>query len=73
MLRSVTRSVFYIARKVGYRRGQGMALWNLSVVSEKLGDRSQAIAYAKDALEVYEQIEYNGAAVVREHLALWGQ
>jgi hypothetical protein len=40
-------------------------------VLDKLGDRAQAIAQAKAALKIYEQIESPYADQVRKQLAEW--
>jgi hypothetical protein len=60
-----------IKQEIGDRRGEGNALWNISLVLYKLGNRSQAIVYAENALQVYEQIEASDA-IVRIRLQLGG-
>jgi tetratricopeptide (TPR) repeat protein len=57
--------------KHGDRRGEGNALFNMSLSLDNLGDRVQAIAKAQAALEIYEQIESPYADRVREQLAEW--
>jgi len=59
------------AREIGDRRGEGHALWNMSLALEGLGERGQAIQYAEQALIIREQIEDPNAAQVRTQLATW--
>ena len=42
-----------IAREIGDRRGEGNALWNMSLVLDQLGERAQAIPHAEQALRFY--------------------
>lgn len=58
-----------IDREIGDRRGEGIALWNMSLALDELGERAQAIQYAEQALTIYEQIEDPRAANVRAYLA----
>ena len=60
-----------ISREIGDRRSEGIALWNMSLALDQLGDRAQAILDAKDALKIYEQIEHPSAGKVRNRLAEW--
>ncbi|HMD86568.1 MAG TPA: hypothetical protein VKO18_17925 [Terriglobia bacterium] len=60
-----------ITREIGDRRGEGNALWNMSLALDKLGDRAQAIAHAEAALKIYEAIEDPNSAKVRAQLAQW--
>lgn len=60
-----------ITREVGDRRGEGTAFWNMSLASERLGTRAQAISYAEAALEIFEQIEKRKAEKVRKQLEEW--
>ena len=46
-------------------------LWNMSLASDRLGDRTQAIAHAEAALKIREQIEDPKAEMVRKQLAAW--
>jgi hypothetical protein len=62
-----------IARELGDRRGEGIALWSMSLDLDQLGERGQAIQYAEQALAIYEQIEDPLAAKVRAELAAWGK
>ena len=60
-----------IAREIGDRRGEGNALWNMSLALDQLGERAQAIQHAEQALIIREQIEDPNAAKVRAKLATW--
>jgi len=60
-----------ITREIGDRRGEGNSLWNTSLALYKFGNRSQAIAYAEAALEIYEQIEDPNAALLCRALEEW--
>jgi tetratricopeptide (TPR) repeat protein len=60
-----------IDREIGDRRGEGNALWNMSLALDQLGERAQAIKHAEQALIILEQIEDPNAAKVREQLAKW--
>jgi tetratricopeptide (TPR) repeat protein len=62
-----------IARETSDRRGQGNALWNMSLALDKLGERGQAIARAKAALKIREQSEDPRAEKVRKQLKEWGK
>ena len=61
-----------IARETGDRRGEGTMLYNRAVALDKLGRRDEAIADARAALQIYEQIEDPNADQVRQALADWG-
>jgi hypothetical protein len=61
----------FIDREIGDRRGEGTALWNMSLALDELGERFQAIQHAEQALAIREQIEDPRAAKVREQLASW--
>jgi len=43
----------------------------MSLASDRLGDRTQAIAHAEAALQIYEQIEDPTVERVRNQLAEW--
>jgi len=60
-----------IAREIGDRQGEANALWNMSLTLDKLVERAQAVACARAALDIYEQIEAPYAAKVRRQLAEW--
>ena len=60
-----------IVCEMGYRRGEGIGLWNMSLTLDQLGERAQAIHHAEQALIVREQIEDPSAAQVRAKLAEW--
>jgi hypothetical protein len=59
-------------REIGDRRGEGIALWNMSLAVDKLGDRAQAITHAEAALRIFETIEDRNASKVPAALAQWG-
>jgi tetratricopeptide (TPR) repeat protein len=60
-----------IVREIGHRRGEGNAVWNMSLALYKLGERAQAIQHAEQALTIYEQIEDPRIAKVRAKIAAW--
>jgi len=60
-----------ISREIGDRRGEGADLWNMALALDGLGERGQAIANAKAALGIFEQIEDPAAGKVRDRLAEW--
>ena len=60
-----------IARKIEYRRGEGDALFNMSLALDKFGQRQEAIDHAKAALVIFEQIESPDAEKARQKLAEW--
>ena len=60
-----------ILRKSGDRRGEGKALFIMSLASERLRDRNQAIALAGAALKLYEQTANSAAYKVRKQLEKW--
>jgi tetratricopeptide (TPR) repeat protein len=60
-----------IARKIEYRRGEGDALFNMSLALDKLGQRPEAIDRAKAALVIFVQIESPDAEKERQKLAEW--
>lgn len=60
-----------IHREIDDRRGKGIALWNMSLALDPLGECVQAIQHAEHALAILEQIEDPNAAKVRAKLADW--
>lgn len=60
-----------IVCEIGDRRGEGIALWNVSLALDQLGERAQAIQHAEQALNIFERIEDPSAARVRAQLAEW--
>ena len=52
---------------------KGIALGNLSLAVNKLGDRKQAIEHAEAALTIFEQIEDPSAGKVRKQIEEWGK
>ena len=60
-----------ISREIGDRRGEGNALWNISLIQHALGERDTAIANAQAALAIYEEIEDPNAAQARKALEIW--
>jgi hypothetical protein len=62
---------FAIVREIGDAKGEGNALWNMSLALDQLGARSQAIQYAEQALIIREQIEDPNAATIRAQLGAW--
>jgi tetratricopeptide (TPR) repeat protein len=59
------------AREIGHRQGEGIALWNMSLTLEVLGERQQAIEHAEAALVIYEQIEDPWVGKVRKQIEEW--
>jgi tetratricopeptide (TPR) repeat protein len=57
-----------IVREIGDRRGEGNALWNMSLALDQLGERAQAIKHAEQALIIREQIEDPNAAKCASNL-----
>jgi tetratricopeptide (TPR) repeat protein len=60
-----------IAREIGDRLGVGIALSNIGLALDELGDRARAIAHVEAALEIYEQIESPYIEETRALLARW--
>lgn len=61
----------HIHREIGDRRGEGNDLWNISLVLNQLGRRTQAIQYAEQSLTIFEDIEDPNAQQVRAQLTEW--
>lgn len=62
-----------ITCEIGDHFGEACMLFNKSLILYKLSDRASAIAYAKAALEIFEQIESPNAERVRETCTVaWG-
>jgi hypothetical protein len=63
---------FAIAQEVGDYHTAGNALWNLNLLLDVLGERTQAINCAIGALEIFDLIQHQrGAAKVRKQLTEW--
>jgi tetratricopeptide (TPR) repeat protein len=60
-----------IIREIGDQLGQGNTLFNMSLSLDDRDQRAQAIANARSALKIYEQIESPYAERVRRQLAQW--
>jgi tetratricopeptide (TPR) repeat protein len=60
-----------ITREIGHRSGEGNALFNSALVLDELNDRTQAIARAEAALQIFDAIEHPDAAKVRAQLEEW--
>lgn len=60
-----------ITQVIGDRRGEGNALWNMSLALDSLGKRAEAVKLAEEALAIYEQIESPYAERVQRQLAEW--
>jgi hypothetical protein len=58
-------------RETGYRRGEGITLFNSALAFNQLGERGEAIRRMEEALRIYEQIEDPNAARARAQLAQW--
>ncbi len=59
-----------IVREIGYRRGEGNTLWNMSLTLDQLGERDKAIQHAEQALIIREKIEDPRVEKVRAKLDL---
>lgn len=60
-----------IDHEIGDRRGEGNALWNMSLALDELGERNEAILRAEAAFEIYEAVENPNAGMVRKRLVEW--
>jgi tetratricopeptide (TPR) repeat protein len=60
-----------IARKKGDALREGMGIFRMSQLSYKKGNRSEAIANAKRALDILEPLEAAAADYIREQLQQW--
>jgi tetratricopeptide (TPR) repeat protein len=60
-----------ISREIGDRRGEGNALWNMSLSLDQFGQRDRAIDCAKAALKIREEIEDPRAEKIRRKLQEW--
>ena len=60
-----------IAREIGDRHLEGSALWNMSLVFEKLGNRPQAIKHAEAARSIFENEGIAESAIVKKQLSQW--
>ncbi|MDD4651114.1 MAG: tetratricopeptide repeat protein [Methanothrix sp.] len=60
-----------IAQEIGDRNGEANALWGQAICLQKKNDPAQAIAKAKSALMIFEQIESPSASTMRKLLAEW--
>jgi tetratricopeptide (TPR) repeat protein len=60
-----------IAREIGDRHLEGGALWNMSLVFEKLGNRPQAIKHAEAARKIFENEGIAESAIVKKQLSQW--
>jgi hypothetical protein len=58
-----------IAREIGYRRGEGVALNKLGIAYKNLGEPRLAIGLLLEALGILEAIESPHAAQVRAAIA----
>jgi tetratricopeptide (TPR) repeat protein len=60
-----------ITKEIGDHRGEGIALWNMSLALDQLGKRAQAIECAKAALRIYDDIEDPQAEKTKRKLQEW--
>jgi tetratricopeptide (TPR) repeat protein len=60
-----------IARELGDRRGEGIALFNMSLAQDSLGKRMDANRMATEALNIFKLIESPYAERVRQKLETW--
>jgi tetratricopeptide (TPR) repeat protein len=66
------QQAFGITSEMGDIRGQSKSLYQLALALDKYGDRRQAVAQARTALELFEAAEDPLAEMVRKQLAEWG-
>ncbi len=66
------QQAFGITTEIGDIRGQSKSLYQLALALDKYGDRRQAVAQARTALELFEAAEDPSAELVRKQLAEWG-
>jgi hypothetical protein len=59
------------AREIGDRQGEGGALFNAAMALNELGNRTEAIRRAEQALSILVSIESPDAEKVRRRLAAW--
>ncbi len=48
-----------LARQIGFKRGEGNALYKLSIAQYSLGNYDEAIQYAQDGVKVFDGIGYD--------------
>ncbi|HPT37601.1 MAG TPA: hypothetical protein PLZ44_04845, partial [Methanothrix sp.] len=60
-----------ISKDIEYRKGQAEALFAKSLALGGLDRRTEAVACARQALDIFEQIESPRASTMRELLAEW--
>jgi hypothetical protein len=58
-----------ISRQIGERRGESIALLNMSLALDQLGDRDRAVPNARAALKILVEIEDPHAEEARRQLA----
>jgi hypothetical protein len=61
-----------IARELQDRQGEGNALWGISLVSDKTGNRASAIEHVKSTLKIFEEIQSPSLTEIRKLLVEWG-
>jgi tetratricopeptide (TPR) repeat protein len=66
------QQAFGITSEMGDIRGQSKSLYQLALALDKYGDRRQAVAQARTALELFEASDDPLAEMVRKQLAEWG-
>jgi hypothetical protein len=55
----------------GDRRGEGIALWNIALVYDNLGERAKAITLAEEAVKIYDEVEHPSRHRNRATLERW--
>jgi hypothetical protein len=60
-----------IARELGDQRGEGIALFNMSLAFHDLHDRARAVGNAEAALRVFQTIDDPSAVKVQRQLLRW--
>ncbi|MBO0798193.1 MAG: hypothetical protein J2P31_05170, partial [Blastocatellia bacterium] len=65
------QQAFGLTSELGDIRGQSKSLYQLALALDKYGDRRQAVAQARTALELFEAAQDPSAELVRKQLAEW--
>ncbi len=60
-----------IAHEIGDSIGKAIALWNRSMSLHERGNREQALADAKAALKIFQDVGSPNVSIVEEYLEKW--
>ena len=67
----MNRIVTHCIARLATAEAKALMLWNMSLALDQLGEHTQAIQHAEQALTIFDQIEDPNAAKVRAKLAAW--